>query len=208
MDGIQLRKMNSPITKAIYVAGVTTFCTFLGCWAVLAHQEATGTMSMKPMPAMDGTFVKNAAQGGMAEVKLGQLAQSNGSNDAVKQFGQRMVTDHSKANDQLKDAASKENISVPADISAKDQATYDSLAKLSGPAFDKAYARDMVTDHEKDIADFNKEATSGRKDSIKNFANETLPTLKDHLKQAREMRQAVAGPASTTKKSASGSGQR
>jgi putative membrane protein len=205
MEGIQLRKMNSPITKAIYVAGVTTFCTFLGCWAVLAHQEATGTMTMKPMPAMDDTFVKKAAQGGMAEVKLGQLAQSNGSNDAVKQFGQRMVTDHSKANHQLKDAASKENITVPADISAKDQATYDSLAKLSGPVFDKAYARDMVTDHEKDIADFNKEATSGQKDSIKSFASETLPTLKDHLKQAREMRQAVAGPAaSTTKKSASG----
>jgi putative membrane protein len=205
MEGIQLRKMNSPITKAIYVAGVTTFCTFLGCWAVLAHQEATGTMAARSSAAADdSTFVKKAAQGGMAEVKLGQLAQSNGSNDAVKQFGQRMVTDHSKANDQLKDAASKENITVPTDISAKDQATYDSLAKLSGPAFDKAYARDMVTDHEKDIADFNKEATSGQKDSIKNFASETLATLKDHLKQAREMRQAVAGPPSSTKKSVSG----
>jgi putative membrane protein len=203
MEGIQLRKMNSPITKAIYVAGVTTFCTFLGCWAVLAHQEATGQMTMKPMVA-DDTFVRKAAQGGMAEVKLGQLAQSNGSSDAVKQFGQRMVTDHSKANDQLKDAAAKENITVPTDISAKDQATYDSLSKLTGSAFDKAYARDMVTDHEKDIADFNKEATSGQKDSIKNFASETLPTLKDHLKQAREMKQAVVGSPSSTKKSASG----
>jgi putative membrane protein len=204
MEGIQLRKMNSPVTKAIYVAGVTTFCTFLGCWAVLAHQEATGQMSHKSMSSMDDTFVKKAAQGGMAEVKLGQLAQSNGSNDAVKQFGQRMVTDHSKANDQLKDAASKENITVPIAISAKDQATYDSLSKLSGSAFDKAYARDMVKDHEADIADFNKEATAGQKDSIKNFASETLPTLKDHLRHAREMRQAVAESPSSMKKSASG----
>jgi putative membrane protein len=202
MEGIQLRKMNSPVIKAIYVAGVTTFCTFLGCWAVLAHQENT-QMAGKPA-SMDGTFVKKAAQGGMAEVKLGQLAQSNGSNDAVKQFGQRMVTDHSQANDQLKDAASKEHLTVPTDVSAKDQATYDSLSKLSGSAFDKAYARDMVKDHETDIADFNKEATGGQKDAIKNFASETLPTLKDHLKQAREMRQAVGGAPSSTKKSASG----
>src|SRR5450432_1540679 len=130
MQGIDIRKLNSPITKAIYVAGVTTFCTFLGCWAVLAHQQTTG--SGHTSATTDDAFVKKAAQGGMAEVKLGQLAVDNGSNDAVKQFGQRMVTDHTKANGELKDAAAKENISVPTDINAKDQAIYDSLSKLSG----------------------------------------------------------------------------
>lgn len=182
--------LNSPLAKVLYVAGVTTFFTFLGCWAVLAHQD--GSQDNRKPEISDKEFARKAAQGGLAEVKLGQLAEQNGSNDAVKQFGQRMVQDHSKANDQLKHAAAKENISLPGDLDFKDQAVYDALSKLSGAAFDKAYARDMIRDHQQDIAEFNSEANSGRRSAIKDFAEQTLPTLQDHLKQAREMRQAVA----------------
>jgi putative membrane protein len=182
--------LNSPLAKVLYVAGVTTFCTFLGCWALLAHQE-TSQDSRKPAIS-DAEFTKKAARGGLAEVKLSQLAEQIGSNEAVKQFAQIMVQDHSKANDQLKQAAAKEKISLPGDLDPKDQVEYDALSKLSGAAFDKAYARGMIRDHQQDIAEFNNEANSGRKSAIKDFAEQTLPTLQDHLKQAREMRQAVA----------------
>lgn len=184
-----MRSIDGPLAKVLYVAGVTTFCTFLGCWVVLAHQETS--QESRKATTSDAEFAKKAAQGGLAEVKLGQLAEQNGSNNAVKEFGQRMVQDHTKANDQLKHVAAKEKISLPGDLDPKDQAVYDALAKLSGPAFDKAYARDLIRDHQQDIVDFNGEANSGRKSAIKDFAEQTLPTLQDHLKQAREMRQTV-----------------
>ena len=118
-----MKDLNSPLMKVAYVAGVTTFCTFLGCWAVLAHQEN----AQKPAHAAvsDTQFAKKAAQGGMADVKLGLLAQEKGTSDAVKKFGQRMVEDHTKAGDELKRAVAQENITLPDDISAKDKATYD-----------------------------------------------------------------------------------
>jgi putative membrane protein len=189
--------LNNSMLKVAYVAGVTTFCTFLACWAVLAHQETT----QKPerTAVSDTTFAKKAAQGGMAEVKMGQLAREKGTADSVKKFGQRMVEDHTKAGDELKQAAVHENITLPNDLSAKDQATYGALSKLSGAAFDRAYARDMVRDHEEDVAEFTKESTGGKNAAIKDFATQTLPTLQDHLKQAKEMRQnvAVSNPAAT-----------
>jgi putative membrane protein len=88
--------------------------------------------------SMDTNFAKQAAMGGMAEVKLGQLAVDKGSSDFVKQFGQKMVDDHGKANDQLKSVAAKDSITLPTDISPKDQALFDRLSKLSGAAFDSA----------------------------------------------------------------------
>ena len=145
----------------------------------------------------DETFAKKAAQGGMAEVKLGQLAEERGSNPAVKNFGRRMVQDHSKANEQLKNATSTESIPLPNEIDKSDQATYDRLSKLSGDAFDRAYARDMVKDHSKDVSEFQKEAKNGQNDAIKNFAAQTLPILQNHLDQARQMEQAVNQNSST-----------
>jgi putative membrane protein len=203
-----MRDLNfkNPWMKASYVAAVTTFCTFLGCWAVLAHQESTPPAAS---PANDTVFAKKAAQGGMAEVKMGQLAQQKGTAASVKKFGARMVEDHTKAGDELKQAASQSNITLPADMSAKDKATYDMFAKLSGAAFDRAYARDMVRDHEEDIADFNKESVSGHNPAVKDFATQTLPTLQDHLKEAKEMRQNVApGNPSATKNGAGNTGKR
>jgi putative membrane protein len=183
--------------KAIYVGVVTVTLSAVGSWAVLAHQSspsATKTTAAKSRPAVgDAHFAKEAAQGGTAEVKLGQLAQEKGTKDTVKSFGKRMVDDHSKAGDKLKDVASRQNIPLPSDLSAKDQATYDRLSKLNGAAFDRAYARDMVKDHETDVAAFQREANAGKDESLKSFASETLPTLQDHLKHAKEMMKTVGG---------------
>jgi putative membrane protein len=200
--------------KAIYVVCVTLTLSAIGSWAVLAHQDSSSTVNhkttTKSRPAMgDAHFAKEAAQGGMAEVKLGQLAQEKGSNDTVKSFGKRMVDDHSKAGDKLKEVAARESITLPTDISAKDLVTYDRLAKLNGAAFDRAYAGDMVKDHETDVAAFQKEANAGKADSLKSFAAETLPTLQDHLKQAKKMMKTVGSTtaAKGTKSKASASGR-
>ena len=135
----------------------------------------------------DNSFAKDAAEGGMAEVKMGQLAQTNAMNAKVKMFGERMVTDHTKMGDELKGVASRKNITLPSDISSKQQSTYKTLSAKTGADFDKAYISDMVKDHEEDIAAFQKEANSGTDEDLKAFASKALPTLQEHLKMAQDI---------------------
>jgi len=144
----------------------------------------------------DEDFAKDAAQGGLAEVKLGQLAEEKGSSDAVKSFGKRMVEDHSKAMEQLKDVALREKVKLPTELSKKNQKTFDRLSELSGDAFDRAYVRDMVRDHQNDIVAFKQETSSGQNQAIKNFALQTLPTLEEHLRMAQELEQGLGKPTS------------
>jgi putative membrane protein len=139
------------------------------------------------LSASDKKFVHDAAQGGMAEVELGKLATEKASSDDVKKFGQRMVDDHTKAGDQLKQVASSQGITLPQGLSAKDKLTKEHLSKLSGEQFDKAYMADMVKDHTQDVADFQRESQSGSDPAVKDFASQTLPTLQDHLKEAKEI---------------------
>ena len=105
----------------------------------------------------------------------------------VTEFGKRMVDDHSNANEQLRQIAQQENVSLPTDMDKVDQATFEHLPKLSGAEFDREYAELMVKDHEKDVTEFQKESRIGKNDSIKNFAVQTLPTLEEHLQLARQM---------------------
>jgi len=147
----------------------------------------------------DRTFVMNAAKGGLAEVELGRLAADKGSSDDVKKFGQRMVTDHSKANDELKSLAQQKNITLPTAIDAKDKALHDRLAKLSGAAFDRAYMQHMLADHRKDVNEFKHESTMGKDPDVKAWASKTLPTLEDHLKLAQDTNKAVGTSGTATK---------
>ena len=137
-----------------------------------------------------------AAQGGMAEVELGQLATQKASSDAVKQFGQRMVTDHGKANDELKTLAQSKSIMLPTDI-GKHKATKDKLEKLSGAAFDRAYMQEMLNDHRKDVSDFRKESQSGKDPDVKAWAARTLPTLEEHLQMAQSASRGAVGTSGT-----------
>ncbi len=147
--------------------------------AVVFAQQSADRLS-----SPDSTFAVKAAQGGLAEVQMGQLATQKASNSDVKAFGQQMVDDHSKANDEFKSIASRKGVTLPTSMDAKDQATYDRLSKLNGAAFDRAYMADMVKDHRTDIAEFEHEASSGSDPDIKGFASKTLPTLKHHLEMA------------------------
>lgn len=152
---------------------------------------ATNTESINRTMS-DEAFAKMAAEGGLAEVKLGQLAEEKGTSQAVQEFGKRMVTDHSKADDELKATAANDKITLPTEISANDKDVYNRLLKLSGAEFDRAYARDMVRDHSADIAEFRQEARNGKDASIKSFASQTLPTLEEHLKLAHQMLSSVS----------------
>ncbi|MCU1236166.1 MAG: outer membrane protein [Candidatus Solibacter sp.] len=135
----------------------------------------------------DKTFVMNAALGGMTEVELGKLAVQKASNESVKSFGQKMVDDHSKINDDLKAVAAQEKIDIPVSLDSKHQATVDRLSKLSGAAFDRAYVRDMVKDHDQDVMEFKKESQSGQNAAIREFATRTLPILQEHQRMIHEI---------------------
>lgn len=149
--------------------------------------------SNKMMKSSDVKFATEAAQGGMAEVQLGQLASQKGTNADVKSFGQLMVDDHTKANDQLKSIASQENMTIPTSLDAKDSALMMKLQNESGAKFDKDYIDAMVKDHEKDIKEFQKEANSGKDPQLKNFASTTLPTLQTHLQKAKAAQSSLGG---------------
>jgi putative membrane protein len=149
----------------------------------------------------DQQFVTKAAAGGMAEVELGKLAQEKGSSDQVKSFGQRMVTDHGKANDELKSLAQSKNITLPSDMDPHEKALRDRLAKLSGAAFDRAYMHAMLMDHKKDVNEFRHESTMAKDPEIKSFAAKTLPTLEEHLKLAQDANRAVGTSGTMTKSS-------
>jgi putative membrane protein len=133
----------------------------------------------------DAAFYKKAAEGGIAEVQLGKLAQDKSPTAGVKEFGAMMVTDHSAANDKLKAVAAKKNIKLPTSPSMGQMATKTKLEVLSGDAFDKSYIKGMVKDHEEDIQEFQTEAASGQDADAKAYAAATLPTLKAHLKKIR-----------------------
>ena len=144
----------------------------------------------------DTNFVRKAAEGNYAEIQMGKLAQDKGTNPAVKDFGQRMVTDHTKAYDQLKPIASKDNVTMPDRMNVKDQAMYDRLSKLSGAQFDREYMRSMVKDHQSDVAEFQRESTKAKDKDVRTYATNTLPTLQEHLRLAEDANAKVGASAS------------
>lgn len=143
------------------------------------------------LSAQDKKFADAAAIGGMLEVMLGKLAETNAANPVVKSLGAMMVKDHTKANDELKAWASSMNYTLPAGLDARKQKTYDDLKARKGADFDKEYTHLMVSDHKEDIEEFRKEASGGTETSLKSFASNTLPTLEHHLKESEKARNNV-----------------
>lgn len=154
--------------------------------ALLLVAGMASAQSADRLKRADSTFITNAAQGGMAEVEMGRLAVQKASNNTVKQFGQHMVDDHTKAGEELKAVAAQKGVTAPSTVNAKQKATMDRLSALSGAAFDRAYMDDMVKDHQEDVAEFQREANGGSDADVKAFAAKTLPTLQSHLKMAQD----------------------
>jgi len=139
----------------------------------------------------DTDFAVVAADAGMLEVQLGQLAVANGSSAEIKQFGQSMIDDHTKAGDELKALAQQKNISLPAALSDESQKHYEDLAKKTGLDFDKDYADLMVKDHKKVVDEFKKEADKGNDAEIKSWAAGKVSTLEHHLMMAENVQKTV-----------------
>lgn len=139
---------------------------------------ATGGIAVT---ADDAKFATTAANGGMAEVALGKLAQEKGASESVKSFGAMMVTDHGKANDELMAIAKTKNITLPATVDAEHQKKMDDLSKMTGKDFDKAYVDAMVDGHKKTLSLMQDEAKNGKDADLKAFAAKTAPVVQSHL---------------------------
>ena len=148
---------------------------------------------MAGLSSQDRDFLMDAAMGGMMEVQLGRWALQLGASEAVKQFGQRMVDDHSKANAELTALASSKGITLPTELDKKHQGEVRKLTRLSGAEFDRAYAKMMLSDHKKDVAAFEKQSTKGADADVKAFASKALPTLQEHLQMATALNPAQGG---------------
>ena len=135
----------------------------------------------------DSTFAVNVAQSSIGEVQLGELASHNAGDPVLKAFGRQMADDHRKINDQLTAIAAGRNMTLPATMTAKQQALYDKLQNLTGRDFDKAYIAGMVKEHEQDVGEFRREVNRGQDDRIKFFASETLPVLEGHLQKIKSI---------------------
>jgi len=146
-----------------------------------AHDAGMG----KTLPTGAKDFVEHAAEGGLAEVALGKIATAKATDEDVKQFAQRMVDDHSKANAELMSLAQSKNLQVPTDVSAKHKAEADHMSTMSGPAFDKAYMKSMVSDHDHDVAMFRNYSERGDDTDLKAWAGKTLATLQEHERLAK-----------------------
>jgi len=154
--------------------------------SVVVAQTSAASAPIPKAQSADKKFVDAAAVGGLTEVKLGQLAGTNGDSPAVKALGQHMVDDHSKANEELAALAKSKGIGPPAAPDAAHQKAIDKFGALKGKEFDTAYWKQMLDDHKKTIALFQTEAKSGKDPDVKAFAEKTLPTLKMHLQMVED----------------------
>ncbi len=147
------------------------------------------TAAQKPSKA-DERFLKEAIEGDLSEVKMGQLAQQKGQSQDVKSFGQMLQQDHSQNLQQAQQLAQQIGVAPPTEPNAKQKAMYDRLSKMSGTQFDKAFTKDAVKDHKQDIAKFQKQAKS--KGATAQFAEQTLPALQKHLQTAESIQSSGA----------------
>lgn len=193
-----------------YLGGVILLLSVIGC-GTAARAQSTGSSNSRTIPGVkpteaqptsnhpvkgpdgaDQAFLKQAAIGNAFEIQMGQLAQSKASDPKVKQFGSRMVADHSKNDDMLKGVAQQQRVALPTELDPKHQSAKDALSSKSGAQFDKDYMQTMVADHTKTVGKFQHEASTTQDPTIKNYAQQSLPVLKSHLSEAQQVQSEVA----------------
>ncbi len=139
----------------------------------------------------DHEFAVDAVSGGIMEVTLGNVALKNAASEKVKEFGQTIIDDHTKANGTLMALAAQKGITLPTSAGDKHQEHINDLSKKQGADFDKEYMNMMVDDHEEDIRKFEEEAKNGKDSDLRNFAADQVPILKKHLEAARSIRDSL-----------------
>ena len=154
----------------------------LGTATLMAISIATASAKDKPSE----TFLEKAIEGNFAEVSMGDLAQKNGQSDEVRSYGKMLSTDHAAANQKAMDAAKGLGVNPPTGPNAKQKADFDKMSKMSGTDFDKMFAKHMVADHQKDIAEYKKAAKN--KDAGGEYAAGQIDTLQKHLEAAKSLK--------------------
>lgn len=155
----------------------------------------TGAARQPPAGALQLSaeqFAHKAASGNLAEVALGRMTAEKAKRDDVKQFGQRMVQDHSRANEELQAVAQRKGITLPTEPETAEQDKAKELSQLSGEEFDRQYSRHMVEDHRKDVSMYQTMVQTGEDQDIKAYAQKTLPILEEHLRMAQAMAEEMA----------------
>ena len=149
------------------------------------HQTATTTQSMQN--AVDRSFINSAAEANLAEIDTAKMVGQKSTDPGVKDFANRMVTDHTQASQSLASFAEMSGVKLPTETGATERNQKNELQKLSGSKLDDAYLRDELQGHEEAIAAFENEIENGQNQEIKNYAARTLPTLQDHIRIAEDI---------------------
>lgn len=160
-----------------------TYFIAIGCVVVMGALPVANA-APEDQSRQDQIFVNEAARGGKMEVKLGQLAQQRAFHSEVKQFGARMITDHTRLNTELGSVATSIGLTVPTDLSSEQQAEYNRLSRLSGAKFDEAYMDLMAKNHTNDLAAFQKEETATQNQKLKKMIANAIPVIQEHLNMA------------------------
>lgn len=155
--------------------------------AATTAKSAAQAQSSATLSTTDATFINTVAMAGNAEVTFGQLAASKATRGDVRQFANRMVTDHTKGNQQLMALAQQKDITPSQGMDTMHQTLYEQLQAMSGSDFDNAYMKSQVQDHEMVVETFQTEADSGSDADVKGFAQQNLPTMQQHLQMARSI---------------------
>lgn len=141
----------------------------------------------------DRDFMTGSARTNLLEIALSRLPATQSMNVDVQSFGQKMVTEHQRLNEQLTEVAARKKVKLPDKLTEPQQKSVDDMLKLSGEPFDRRYMQHVVTDHEKTVESFKKASTDAQDAEVKSFAAGALSTLEEHLKEARELRDKVTG---------------
>ena len=178
------------MTRTMVAAAALTLA--LGAVPALAQTSTTTTTTDTAAQAgqlaeADQTFVEKAAQDSIAEIDLGELAKERAESEEVKQFAQRMIDDHGKANEQLEEIAKSKGAVIPTEAGEEHSKLRAELGELEGEAFDQKYMAAMAEDHQKAVDLFQKQAEEGEDPELKSFAEQTLPIIKEHLTMAQSM---------------------
>ena len=158
-----------------------------GTTTLAANTTATSGGTVSDLSDADKIFIMKAAQGNMAEIAGGHTASANAANTDVRGFGSRMVADHGKALEELRELATNKGLSLPTELDEEHKKNLEGIGTKTAAEFDKAYMADMVKDHEEDVAEFQKQSTAAQDPDLKSWVAKTLPTLQEHLKMAKDI---------------------
>lgn len=185
--------MNMRLSVPVAIAAMAFGTSALAQQPQQEPQQGQQSQQGQPPQQLGGRqFLMQAIQGDLAEIKLGELAQQKGQSDEVREYGAKLVQDHSKSLEEARQLAEAEGIEVPEEPSPEAQQVHEQLMGLSGEEFDREFVRSMVEDHEKAVSLFETQAEGSDTDTA-DYAEKTLPVLEEHLQIAESIEPANRG---------------